>query len=90
MRGRLRNARHSLCYDEGVARSSCVVFLFALVLTGCAGEWSNTLCHRGWTVAHPTMTTDGISIGADARVREVSEGAKGNLGARSATQLDLE
>lgn len=47
-------------------------------------------CRRGWTVAHPTMTTDGISIGPDARVRQVSEGAKGNIGAGYATQVDLE
>jgi hypothetical protein len=73
-----------------MARLACFIVLFAPVLTGCAGEWSNGLCHRGWTVAHPTMTTAGISIGADARVRQVSEGAKGNLGAGYATELDLE
>jgi hypothetical protein len=66
------------------------VLLFALGVAGCAGEWSNTLCHRGWTVAHPTMTTNGISIGADARVRQVSEGAKGNLGAGYASEMELE
>ena len=47
------------------------------------------MCRRGWTVAHPTMTTDAISIGPDARVRQVSEGAKGNLGAGYATEIEL-
>ena len=31
-------------------------------------------------LAHPTMTPDEISIGLDAHVRAVSEGASGGLG----------
>lgn len=32
------------------------------------------------TLAHPTMTTDDMSLGVDAHVRGVSEGASGGLG----------
>jgi hypothetical protein len=31
-------------------------------------------------LAHPTMTTDEISVGLDSHVRAVSEGAAGGLG----------
>ncbi len=64
--------------------------LLAFASAGCAGEWSQVTCRRGWTIAHPTMTTEGISLGPDARVRQVSEGAKGNIGAGYVNQIDLE
>ena len=68
-----------------------VLALFGVsTVAGCAGPWSRTVCTRGWTVGHPTMTTNEISLGPDARVRQVSEGAKGNLGAGYATEIDLE
>lgn len=64
--------------------------LFALTgATGCASDLQNQLCHRGWTVGHPTMTTEGVSIGPDAHVRARSEGAKGDLGAGYVTAIDL-
>ncbi|HQY60389.1 MAG: DUF4266 domain-containing protein [Myxococcales bacterium] len=58
--------------------------LFALALTAVAAL-TQTACvkvapyERG-TLAHPTMTTDDVSLGVDAHVRGVSEGAAGGLG----------
>jgi hypothetical protein len=47
-------------------------------LAGCMSPNDpSRLCTRGWMLAHPTMTLDELSVGRDARVRQVSEGAKG-------------
>lgn len=55
-----------------------VILSFALTTTGCMS--SNTFCHRGWKLGHPTMTTDDVAVGQDAHVRAESEGAKGSVG----------
>ncbi|MBL8607791.1 MAG: DUF4266 domain-containing protein [Myxococcales bacterium] len=53
-----------------------LVASLAVSVLGCAGgvkPWE----HRH--LAHPTMTTDSVSIGVDEHVRAVTEGAAGDL-----------
>ncbi|MFO0735531.1 MAG: hypothetical protein U0270_06615 [Labilithrix sp.] len=84
-------------------RQPLLVVLTVIALTGvtgCASDLQNQLCHRGWTVGHPTMTMEGVSIrfsgstGPDAHVRARSvfgvrsEGAQGDFGAGYATAND--
>jgi hypothetical protein len=62
----------------GVMRFACFVSVLSLLapLVGCV----KVAPYERGTLAHPTMTTDEISIGLDAHVRAVSEGAAGGLG----------
>lgn len=60
----------------------CLSFLqFALVLVGLLSSGCVKVApyERG-VLAHPTMTSDDMSMGLDAHVRAVSEGATGGLG----------
>ncbi len=50
--------------------------LMALLMSACA----RVAPYQRGMLAHPTMTPDEISIGLDAHVRAVSEGATGGLG----------
>jgi hypothetical protein len=50
--------------------------LAAVTQTACA----KVAPYERGTLAHPTMTTDDVSLGVDAHVRGVSEGASGGLG----------
>lgn len=59
-------------------RGSLVVLLVA-ALTTLAGCVKVAPYERG-VLAHPTMTADEMSVGLDAHVRAVSEGAAGGLG----------
>lgn len=59
--------------------SSLTVVAAALFLSLLAGCTHVAPYERGM-LAHPTMTSDEISIGLDAHVRAVSEGAAGGLG----------
>jgi len=57
-------------------RTVVLLVSVASSLVGCAGgvkPWE----HRH--LAHPTMTTDSVSIGVDEHVRAVTEGAAGDL-----------
>ena len=60
-------------------RSLVVVAAAAVLLSFVAGCTHVAPYERGM-LAHPTMTSDEISIGLDAHVRAVSEGAAGGLG----------
>jgi hypothetical protein len=51
----------------------------SMLLLGAEGCVKVAPYQRGM-LAHPTMTPDEISIGLDAHVRAVSEGATGGLG----------
>ena len=51
------------------------VSMLALFLGGCV----KVAPYERGMLAHPTMTPDEISIGLDAHVRAVSEGAAGGL-----------
>lgn len=50
------------------------------VLGALSGGCVKVAPYERGTLAHPTMATDEISIGLDAHVRAVSEGAAGGLG----------
>jgi uncharacterized membrane protein (DUF485 family) len=52
------------------------VAMLALFLGGCV----KVAPYERGMLAHPTMTPEEISIGLDAHVRAVSEGAAGGLG----------
>lgn len=60
-------------------RGSLLVVILTGLLAFSAGCTKVAPYQRGM-LAHPTMTTSEISIGLDAHVRAVSEGAAGGLG----------
>jgi hypothetical protein len=62
-----------------MARGCLLVLLSAGLLAFSSGCVKVAPYERGM-LAHPTMTPDEISIGLDAHVRAVSEGAAGGLG----------
>jgi hypothetical protein len=62
-----------------MARSSILVVVAAMLLAFATGCVKVAPYERGM-LAHPTMTPEEISIGLDAHVRAVSEGAAGGLG----------
>ena len=64
---------------EGSMKNSAFVVLAVVVLSLATGCVKVAPYERGM-LAHPTMTPDEISIGLDAHVRAVSEGAAGGLG----------
>ena len=50
--------------------------LFAVLGTAC----THVAPYERGILAHPTMTTDDMSVGLDEHVRAVSEGASGGVG----------
>lgn len=60
--------------SRGIALAAVVAA--ALALGGCV----KVAPYERGMLAHPTMTPEEISIGLDAHVRAVSEGAAGGLG----------
>jgi hypothetical protein len=55
-----------------------IAAVLVLLSAGCYTRPSFD-CTRGYTIAHPTMTTETLSIGADARVRHETEGPKSQI-----------
>jgi hypothetical protein len=62
-----------------LARTTILVVLTALLLAFATGCVKVAPWERGM-LAQPTMTPEEISVGLDAHVRAVSEGAAGGLG----------
>lgn len=58
----------------------CLLVLLAAGLLACASGCVKVAPYERGMLAHPTMTPEEISIGVDAHVRAVSEGATGGLG----------
>lgn len=56
--------------------TTLVLAVAALALGGCV----KVAPYERGMLAHPTMTPEEISLGLDAHVRAVSEGAAGGLG----------
>ncbi len=64
-----------------MSRSSLASFaVIAVGLLLCASGCVKVAPYERGVLAHPTMTADDISMGLDAHVRAVSEGAAGGLG----------
>ncbi|HVJ90769.1 MAG TPA: DUF4266 domain-containing protein [Labilithrix sp.] len=61
-------------------RQPILVVLTATLLTLALGGCVKVAPYERGMLAHPTMTPEEISIGLDAHVRAVSEGATGGLG----------
>jgi len=58
------------------AAAGLVIFALCIVLSAC----TKVAPYQRGILAHPTMTTDEMSMGLDSHVRAVSEGASGGLG----------
>ena len=56
------------------------MLLIAVALLSFATGCVKVMPYERGILAHPTMTPEEISIGLDAHVRAVSEGAAGGLG----------
>lgn len=56
------------------------VVVTALALLSFVAGCTHVAPYERGMLAHPTMTSEEISIGLDAHVRAVSEGAAGGLG----------
>jgi uncharacterized membrane protein (DUF485 family) len=61
-------------------RPSILVMLTVAMLVLFLGGCVKVAPYERGMLAHPTMTPEEISIGLDAHVRAVSEGAAGGLG----------
>mgnify|MGYP001149456345 CR=1 FL=1 len=61
-------------------RQSILVMLTVATLALFVGGCVKVAPYERGMLAHPTMTPEEISIGLDAHVRAVSEGAAGGLG----------
>lgn len=59
----------------------CLLVLVTAGLLSLATGCTKVMPYERGMLAHPTMTPEEISIGLDAHVRAVSEGATGGLGA---------